>query len=198
VKTGKQPVVRTLRLVAFLLCVGTALSAHASSVLPLDLGQLVDRSEQVVHVRCLGNQVVADANVGVATVTTFAVFERAKGASGPTLTVRQAGGEMNGIAVKFPVPAFVAGEEYVLFMPRFSRLGLASPVGLSQGVFHVAVHAGTKEVGNGRDFADLLVGVDPASLPTHAAARLKSAPADRTRLELADFMTVVRARTGMR
>ena len=38
-------------------------------------------------------------------------------------------------------------------MPAPSRLGLASPVGLSQGAFGVVQGASGKEVGNGRDFA---------------------------------------------
>ncbi|HVO88656.1 MAG TPA: hypothetical protein VMV45_08945 [Casimicrobiaceae bacterium] len=187
-----------MRLLVLLLAAFLAFGAHAHSVLPLDLDTLVDRSDQIVYVRCLGNQAVPDATLGVATLTTFVVFDRAKGLPGSTLTLRQAGGELNGLAVRYPVPSFRVGEEYVLFVPPVSRLGFASPVGLAQGVFHVVPGAAGKEVGNGRDLADLMPSADVATLPPRTASRLKSAPQVRTRFDLADFMTIVRSRPGTR
>ena len=64
--------------------------------------------------------------------------------------------ELLGLKVDYHAPKFRVGEEYVLFMPAPSRLGLASPVGLAQGAFSVMPGATGKEVGNGRDFAELL------------------------------------------
>jgi hypothetical protein len=81
-------------------------------------------------------------------------------------------------------------------MPAASRLGLASPVGLSQGAFAVVQGASGKEVGNGNDFARLLAGVNSTSVPTGVAARMQGAPAARARVDLADFMTLVRAKAG--
>jgi hypothetical protein len=185
-----------VRLSMLLLAALLAVDASAHSVLPLELDQLVAGAEQVVHVRCIASEAVADATVGVATVTTFVVFERAKGTVGATLSVRQAGGELGGLAVRYPVPTFSIGEEYVLFMPASSKLGLASPLGLAQGAFQVVPGATGKEVGNGRDFAELLPHADPATLPPRAAARLKAAPQDRTRMNLSDFLTIVRAKAG--
>ena len=80
--------------------------ARATSVLPLDLDQITAHAEHIVHVRCTGNDVEPHAAVGVATVTTFVVLDRAKGADRPTFTVRQAGGELDGLAVDFHVPKF--------------------------------------------------------------------------------------------
>ena len=57
-----------------------------------------------------------------------------EGPEGASLTVRQPGGELNGLAVNYHVPTFVTGEEYVLFMPEPSKIGLASPVGICHGI----------------------------------------------------------------
>ena len=177
-----------------------ATTAFAASVVPLDLEQIVAAAEHIVHVRCTANVVEADATVGIVTVTTFVVLDRAKGGNDSTFTVRQVGGELNGLAVDYHVPKFRVGQEYVLFMPPASKLGLASPVGLSQGAFTVAPGvAGSKEVGNGRDFGELLGGVDPASLPPGVRARLRDEARPRTpRMELGEFMSLTRAKAVQR
>ena len=174
----------------------TAAIAHASSVLPLDLDGLVAGAQSIVQVRCTGNVVQPDATVGAVTVTTFVVIDRAKGPASGTFTLRQAGGELAGRVMDFHTPKFRVGDEYVLFVPPASRLGLASPVGLSQGVFAVAPAAAGKEVGNGRDFAALLAGADASRLPPGIATRLQRAEPERSRVDLGDFMTLVRARAG--
>ncbi|MEO8304376.1 MAG: hypothetical protein ABI724_09665 [Betaproteobacteria bacterium] len=183
-------------LAAFVLLVLDAGPVTAASVAPLDLDQIVARSQQIVHVRCIGNQSQSDPVLGVVTVSSFVVLDRAKGAAGSTLTVRQAGGELNGLAVDYHVPKFGVGDEYVLFMPAPSKLGLASPVGLAQGAFGVGQGRSGKEVGNGRDFAVLLAGVDAATVPRGMTARLQQAPASRTRVDLGDFMSLLRARAA--
>lgn len=178
-----------------LFALGTS-AAKAASIVPLDLNQIEASAEQIVHVRCIANEFQADPTIGVVTVSTFVVLDRAKGAARPMLTIRQAGGDINGLAVDYHVPKFRVGEEYVLFMPATSRLGLASPVGLAQGAFGVRQERTGKEVGNGRDFADLLVGVDSAIVPPGMATRLQQAPAARTRMDLGEFMTLLRAKAG--
>ena len=168
--------------------------AQASSVVPLDLDQIIAGAEHIVHVRCTGNTVQGDPQVGIVTISSFVVLDRAKGGAEPTFTVRQAGGELLGLKVDYHVPKFRVGEEYVLFMPPPSRLGLASPVGLSQGAFSVLPGAAGKEVGNGRDFAELLAGANPASVPPRMAARLKQEPHTRSRADLGEFMALTRAK----
>jgi hypothetical protein len=177
-----------------------AASAHAVSVLPLDLGQLVANARDIAHVRCMGNTFEQDATVGVITVTTFVVFDRVKGDTTATIVVRQPGGELNGLAVDYHVPRFTAGAEYVVFVPQASRLGLASPVGFAQGVFDVqpSTDGARKEVTNGRDFSELLAGADRAQLPAGMAGRLTMSPGQRARADLGDFMTVLRNRVGAR
>jgi hypothetical protein len=173
-----------------------AFNASATSVLPLDLDQITAGAQHIVHVRCTGNEVQPDPALGAVTVSTFVVLDRAKGGGTSTFTVRQAGGELNGIAVDYHVPKFTVGNEYVLFMPPASRLGLASPVGLSQGAFAVVPGQAGKEVGNGHDFSTLLSSSDRAIAPAGVAERLQRTPSERTRLRLADFMALMRAKAG--
>lgn len=182
----------------FLLSMLGAFSAAATSVIPLDLDQIAARAQHIVYVRCTGNDVQPDTAIGVVTVTTFDVLDRAKGTGASTFTVRQAGGERDGMAVDFHVPKFAVGSEYVLFMPPPSSWGLASPVGLSQGAFSVVQGPAGKEVGNGGDFATLLTATDLAAAPAGLAERLQRAPRERTRVDLADFMTLIRAKAGMK
>ncbi|MEO8134084.1 MAG: hypothetical protein ABI831_08920 [Betaproteobacteria bacterium] len=170
--------------------------AHASSVLPLDLDGLVAGAQSIVQVRCTGNLVQPDPTVGAVTVTTFVVLDRAKGPASVTFTLRQAGGELDGRVIDFHTPKFHVGDEYVLFVPPASRLGLASPVGLTQGVFAVAPTAAGKEVGNGRDFAALLAGADVSRLPPGIATRMQRAEPERARVALGDFMTLLRTKAG--
>ena len=180
----------------FALSVLGAVGADATSVLPLDLDQITAGAKHIVHVRCTGNEVQRDPAVGIVTVTTFVVLDRAKGGEGPTFVVRQPGGELDGIAVNFHVPKFAVGEEYVLFMPPSSSLGLASPVGLSQGAFAVTPGQAGKEVGNGEDFSHLLSSKDRANARPGIAARLNAGPAERTRLRLTDFMALLREKAA--
>lgn len=171
-------------------------AARATSVLPLELPQLVAGSRDVVHVRCTGTEAVTDATVGVATVTQFVVLDRAKGSAGATLVLRQPGGRLGAQVVDFQLPRYRVGEEYVLFVPPASTLGFAVPLGLAQGMFPVSDGKAGKEVGNGRDFAALLRDVDPAQIPSGTRARLQTNPRERSRITLADFMAIVRARAA--
>jgi hypothetical protein len=188
------------RLAAFFGCVLllAARTAGAMSVLPLELDRLIAGASTIVHVRCTGNAVQADPVVGVATVTTFVVLDRARGGGDTTFQLRQAGGEIDGVAVDFHAPRFRPGDEYVLFVPAASRLGLASPVGLTQGVFGVTVRDGVREVGRGRDFAGLLAGIEARSLPAGIAARMQAGQPAAAAIPLADFMALVRGRVALR
>ncbi len=173
-------------------------AAGATSVLPANLDQLTAGAQAIVHVRCTGNAVQADPAVGVATVTTFDVLDRAKGGAGSIFQLRQAGGELNGIAVDFHTPKFVPGAEYVLFVPPASKFGLASPVGLSQGVFIVVERDGRKEVGRGRDFTRLLEGTAASALPSGIAARMRPGSSGAEPVDLGEFMALLRTKAESR
>jgi hypothetical protein len=181
---------------AFVSSTFVATGAAALSLIPLDLDHITAGAQDIVHVVCTGNEFQPDAAVRVATVTTFMVLDSVKGAAATTFTVRQIGGELDGLAINYHVPQFAVGGEYVLFMPASSRLGLASPVGLTQGAFSVMQGQKGKEVGNGSDFATLLSSADRARAPAGIAARLQLAPSARARVDLNDFMTLLRAKVG--
>ena len=180
----------------FALTIFWTFDTAATSVLPLDLDQITAAAKHIVYVRCTSNEVQADPTVGVVTVTSFVVLDRAKGGEGASFTVRQPGGELDGVAINYHVPKFAVGDEYVLFMPPSSPLGLASPVGLSQGAFAVVPGQAGKEVGNGRDFAQLLSNSDRTAARPGIAARLQLGPSERARLGLADFMTLLREKAA--
>lgn len=184
---GRARIFTVVTWLALALC---SWNARATTVLPLDLQGLVAGAQSIVHVRCTANVVQPDPTVGVATVTTFVVLDRAKGAADRTLQLRQPGGELDGVAVDFHVPKFRVGEEYVLFVPAASRLGFASPVALAQGVFGVVDHAGTREVGQGRDFGRLLAGA--GTLPPGIALRMAPGQPGPASLDLGDFMLLLR------
>lgn len=194
--------VRRLQLITatavFALSMSGAFDAAATSVLPLGLDEIVAGAKHIVHVRCTSNEVQADPAVGAVTVTTFVVLDRAKGGEGASFTVRQPGGELNGVAIDYHVPKFAVGDEYVLFMPPSSQLGLASPVGLSQGAFAVIPGRAGKEVSNGRDFSQLLSTKDRANARPGIAAQLQLAPSERTRLRLVDFMALLHEKAATR
>lgn len=193
-RIARAHLVALLAALLALLALLAAGGANATSVLPLDLDQIVGGAEHIVHVRCTGNEVRADPAVGAVTVTTFAVLDRAKGSGSATFTLRQAGGALDGIVVDYRVPKFSVDDEYVLFVPATSELGLASPVGLSQGVFGVVPGRRGKDVGNGRDFAELMPRAEPATLPPGIAATLRRGRTERLQVDLGDFMTLVRAK----
>ena len=181
---------------AFALSTLSVFNAAATSVLPLDLDQITAGAQHIVHVRCTGNEVQPDAAIGVVTVTTFVVLDRAKGAAAPTFTVRQAGGELDGIAVDYHVPKFAVAASTCCSCRRPRSWGSPRPVGLSQGAFAVVQGQAGKEVGNGRDFATLLSSTDRATAPAGVAARLQRAPSERARVDLTDFMALLRAKAG--
>ena len=55
------------------------------------------------------------------------------------------------------MPRYVAGQEYMLFLTRESRLGFSSPIGLLQGAFRVQGRGNSRMVVNGMGNANLLI-----------------------------------------
>ncbi len=189
-------------LLTIVVLTASSLRADAASTLPLDINQLVGGAKDIVHVRCATNFAQRDASVGAITVTTFVVLDQAKGIRDKTFTLRQAGGEIDGVKIDYHVPTFTVGDEYVLFVPPSSPLGLASPLGLGQGVFGVVsapASASGKEVSNGRDFAELMNGGSLNAIPTGIARRIQLSATSRPKtLDLGDFMTLLRSNAGTR
>lgn len=70
------------------------------------------------------------------TYVTFDVHEDFYGANGSRVTIKQYGGEADGMAF-YPkdVPRYVKGERVIMLLYGPSDIGMQSPIGLSQGRF---------------------------------------------------------------
>jgi hypothetical protein len=135
----------------------TGRDAFATSLIPLTLEEMAQRAEKIFAGVCIAAEQSIDAHGLPVTTVTFAVSEGIKGEVGETVTIRQFDPSRpilarQGLALMLPVrgvPKYVPGEEVILFLGRESRLGLASPMGLSQGKFTVVrTPSGHKMVAN--------------------------------------------------
>lgn len=154
----------------FLSCFLALQPLHATMVLPQGLDNLHAKAKYVFLGNCLENKVAFDPISGrVATFTTFQILESLKGNPGTTYTIKQVGGQLPDSPIVehiTGVPQFAVGQRYLVFVPAPSRIGFASPVGLTQGVFTAKENAsGETTVSNGRDVADLLETVTPDKIP---------------------------------
>ena len=180
------------------LALALTVPALATSVIPLNLAQLVDGSAVAFQGVCIDNRTGRDPQTGVlVTMTTFRVDDVLKGNVPATYTIKQIGGDDTEANIKFRVygvPAFKAGQGYVVFLAGVSSAGFSSPVGLSQGSFEIVQGAQGPEVGNGRDFRELTASTRFA-LPGQAQAKVASSkPVNR--LDLQDFKQMVRDHLG--
>ena len=129
---------RTAWLAATLSLLAATTSVTATSVKIVNLSEMVQGSNRVFHGRCL-SAVETTHNNGLPIVEyTFLVTAGLKGTvEGVRVVFRQlqgAGARGFGIA---GLPVFSKGQELVLFLAADSRIGLTSPIGLSQGAFSV-------------------------------------------------------------
>lgn len=133
----------------------------AESVTDLPLNQMVRESEVIFVGTVTESRGGVDENGDVATWTTFRVEGAVRGVlPGGTRTVKQFGGEANGLNTEIEhMRYFSRGERVlVMFYPE-SHLGYTSPIGLSQGVWPLderSMITGLRP--------ENLAGVDPALL----------------------------------
>jgi hypothetical protein len=127
--------------VAAWLAVAVVLPASATSVLPLDLGQIIDMSAIAFQGTVVDVKTGKDPQTGMlVTLTTFRVDDVLKGDVPASYTIKQIGGEDAATGMKFKgfgVPTYAVGGSYVLFMNGVSSAGFTSPVGLQQGRFQI-------------------------------------------------------------
>ena len=181
-------------LLILLLC---SLQAAATSVLPVSLQRMTTKADIIFHGIAINNEVKLDQTSGlVATYTTFKVNEVIKGNPGTTHTIKQIGGQLPGSNVRqliHGVPRFSTGQEYVIFLPRASSLGFASPIGLSQGKFDIRKLNGETLVSNGRALGVQMKTTPPQALPdVPSAAEIGQATDQPGNVNLADFLQTVR------
>lgn len=164
----------------------------ATTVLPISLERMSKKAELIFYGTVISNEVKIDKVSGhVATFTTFDVIDVIKGNVGSTHTIKQIGGQLPGSKIIYKiygVPRFTIGEKTVVFMPKESRIGFASPIGLSQGRFTVSEQNGVSTINGSR----ATQAVRANSVQTAKTPGTKSSPQVRTGASLAEFLQTVR------
>jgi hypothetical protein len=181
----------------FLLIVACSQQAVATSVLPVSLQHMATTADLIFHGRVISNAVRLDETSGrVATFTSFAIIELIKGDAGSTHTIKQVGGHLPGSNMRqviHGVPRFSVGAEYVVFLPKASSLGFASPIGLAQGKFLVHKQNGTAVISDRRAVATMASSSAQPDLARTASAIETGRPAGA---RLPDFLQTVRGMIG--
>jgi len=167
-------------------------SAWATSVLPISLEQLSMRASIIFYGTAVNNQVKKDEQSGyIATFTEFQVLDLIKGEAGNTHTIKQIGGslkETNTIFRVHGIPEFLTGNKYVVFLPKKSKLGFSSPLGLHQGSYSVLTINGESIVSNGRKLTEQ-ANQNSKNIQVPLAVRAENPSQSR----LDDFINTVRA-----
>ncbi|RFC35543.1 MAG: hypothetical protein DID92_2727743924 [Candidatus Nitrotoga sp. SPKER] len=168
--------------------------AHAMSVLPLYLDEIVDDAAIVFQGKSLENHSERDLQTGsIVTYSTFEVQEILKGEVGATHTIKQIGGKLEGETYQTSgVPTFTVGESYVLFLYGVSTAGFSSPVGLDQGKFNIIPVSTGFHVSNGRDFKEMTLGISTDLVPPSAQIKMQKTSGPINRLDLDEFKQLVR------
>lgn len=148
------------KLAISLLCFFISPTVFASLSLPMSLAALYEDAELVFWGECVQQNVELSPKInGPVTHTTFKVKEIYKGTQRNEHTMTQIGGALPGQPVTSSIiglPSFEPGKEYIVFLPKASKLGLSSPIGLSQGQFMVRQQDGSVTVSNGSSLTTLM------------------------------------------
>jgi hypothetical protein len=124
-------------LASIAICLSTT-AASAMVVVPAEFSEMVTASDLVVHGRVVAirPQIVGNRRT-IETVISVAVVDALKGQPGETVYFRVPGGQVGRYRrLMVGAPAFVEGEEVVLFL-KGRAPGVPFPFGLSQGVYRV-------------------------------------------------------------
>ena len=115
---------------------GFVVELSATTLVRMDLNALAHSAEIIVRARCIRSEVKWESET-IWTFDDFDVLETFKGAPPQTLRVRLPGGRVNHTEVRIEgVPAFVAGEETILFAEKTSA-GDFGVTSWSQGTFRI-------------------------------------------------------------
>ena len=188
-----------LALGALVYALTLAVPAHATSVLPLYLDEVVDQATTAFQGTVTDSHSARDpVSHAIVTYTTFRVSDVLKGFVPPTYTIKQIGGAVPGEKVQFRVmgvPKFTVGQEYVVFMAGVSAQGFSSPIGLAQGRYAVRQDAKGKHVGNGSDFRDSASRMG-AQMPAQTKAKIAAQNAPVREMDVGAFKQMVRNYLG--
>ncbi|UCB55589.1 MAG: hypothetical protein JSW45_03420 [Thiotrichales bacterium] len=177
-----------------------SLQTSATSVLPISLQRMTGVAAQIFHGKVTANEVKLDPASGrVVTYTRFEIIEVIKGDVAATRTIKQLGGQLPGSDVRqiiHGVPAFSVGQEYVVFLPKASRSGFSSPVGLSQGKFDVRKSGGESVISHPRAPAEgTITAAPPISTNLPGGVEIHPQSDKPSTVTLADFLQTVRGMT---
>ena len=137
--------------------------SEAGTAVRLDVGGLAELADRIVEGRVLSVESSEDADGRIETEVVLQAEATHRGEHQPITSFRIPGGTLpdgSGLLL-VGMPRFVEGERVFLFLSQAGRTGLRVPVGLSQGVLHVA-HAGDGRKVLVRDPGDLAL-LDPTT-----------------------------------
>jgi hypothetical protein len=174
------------RLAAFLIAIALAVPAHALTLTPVTFEEIVDEATAVVYARVaeVRGRWTSDRRA-IESIVSLDGLRYFKGDLGEHVTIRLPGGEAGGFVNVLPgVPVLREGDLVVLFLGSTGPV-MPSIVGLTQGVFRVAIdsRAGTALV-------------TPAPLKASAAGRVIRGAADRRALTLDAFAAEIQSVSG--
>src|SRR5678815_476910 len=144
--SNSQPLTRLIAWVMFACaCAGGSLSA--TTLVPADFAQMARESELIVRgtvVQVEGQR--TGARQTIESLITLRVSDTIKGTAVEETTFRVPGGKVGPYRrVMVGAPQFSPGDEVILFL-RGRAPAIATPYGLSQGVYRVSRTAGTPVV----------------------------------------------------
>jgi hypothetical protein len=174
-------------LVFLLLLMVLRVPAHATVLIPADLGELSRDALAIVRGRVAALDARWTEDHGtIETIVTLEVESYLKGSLGSTLRFRVPGGELGRFrSVVVGAPAFAVDQRVVVFLGA-NGPSVPHVLGMSQGVFRMARAA---------DNSGWLV-TSPVLLPGAVTARVVRGDPSRRALALGDFEQTVRALAG--
>lgn len=117
-----------------------AAPASASTVLELDLDELVSASNQIVVGKVADLDARVEADGRVYSYIRIQVAETLKGEHQREVVIRQIGGRTEELATIVPgMPDFKPDEEVLVFLEHVTRHRIPVVTGMAQGKFHIAI-----------------------------------------------------------
>ena len=157
---------RTRLLTATLSLLVATISLTATTVRIVNLSEMVRASDRIFHGRCVSSREMTHSNGLPVVEYTFLVTDGLKGTvEGESVVFRQLQTSRARGFVIAGLPVFRKGQDLVLFLAADSRIGLTSPIGLSQGVFSVLEdRRGRLSIVNGMKNQNLSRDLEPSRL----------------------------------
>lgn len=179
---------------AVLLAAGAAPRASGTTLARMTLTQMARAANLVVRARCTSTTGQWQQG-SIATVSTFAVLERFKGAAPAQVEVRLPGGRVGHLVMNVEgAPRFQPGEEGVLFLKK-TTAGDYSVTGWAEGTFRIRASSGAEQPRVTQDSSSLPV-FDTAT-HTFKNEGVRNLPLDQFRQRLAAALAEAAA-GGMR